>query len=64
LLASSNVLSEAAMARQSGTGLRPPAIITREPSAAPRVLLWDELRIGPLMAPVTGGMGTTGDTRK
>lgn len=60
MLASSNVLSEAAMARQTGTGLRPPAIITNEPTGSPRVLLWDELRISPLMAPVTGGVVTGG----
>ena len=39
------------MARQIGTGLRPPSSSLSEPSAAPRVLLWDELKIGPLMAP-------------
>lgn len=60
LLASSNVLSEAAMARQTGSGLRPPAIIGNEPSAAPRVLLWDELRIGPLLAPPSNGVVTGG----
>jgi hypothetical protein len=64
LLASSNALSEAAMARQTGTGLRPPAIITNEPSGSPKVLLWDELRIGPLIAPATNGIVTGGGTGK
>lgn len=48
------------MARQTGSGLRPPAIITSEPNAVPRVLLWDEFRIGPLTAPANSGMVTTG----
>src|SRR5438045_2325846 len=52
-LASSNALSEEAMARQTGTGLRPPAIITNEQGAGPRIQLWDELKNGPLMAPAT-----------
>jgi hypothetical protein len=64
LLASSNVLSEAAMARQTGSGLRPPAIINNEPNAAPRVLLWDEFKIGPLIAPANSGTVTTGGTGK
>jgi hypothetical protein len=63
LLTSANVLSEAAMARQIGTGLRPPSLLS-EPSAAPRVLLWDELKIVPLMAPPNNGMTTTGGAGK
>jgi len=63
LLASSNVLSEAAMAQQTGTGLGPPAIITNEEAAAPRVLLWDELKPAPLMPPVTSGMTTGGNAQ-
>ena len=63
LLTSANALSEAAMARQIGTGLRPPSLLS-EPSAAPRVLLWDELKIGPLMAPPNSGMTTTGGAGK
>lgn len=62
LLASANPLSEAAMARQIGTGLRPPSLLS-EPSAAPRVLLWDELKIGPLMAPPNNGMTTGGSAK-
>jgi hypothetical protein len=60
-LASSNALSEEAMARQTGTGLRPPAIITNEQGAGPRIQLWDELKNGPLMAPATSGMTTGGN---
>ena len=63
LLTSANVLSEAAMARQIGTGLRPPSLLT-EPSASPRVLLWDELKTVPLMAPSNSGMTTTGGGSK
>jgi hypothetical protein len=45
-------------------GLHPPAIITNDQGSAPKVQLWDELKIGPLMAPVTSGMTTGGDIRK
>jgi hypothetical protein len=60
-LASSNALSEAAMAKQTGTGLQPSAIITNDQGSGPRVQLWDELKIGPLMAPATSGMTTGGN---
>jgi hypothetical protein len=60
-LASSNALSEAAMAKQTGTGLRPPAIITNDQGAGPRVQLWDELKNGPLMAPAASGVTTGGN---
>jgi hypothetical protein len=63
-LASSNALSEAAMAKQTGTGLQPPAIITNDQSSGPRVQLWDELKIGPLMAPATSRMRTGGNPAK
>jgi hypothetical protein len=63
-LASSNALSEAAMAKQTGAGLQPPAIITNDPGAGPKVQLWDELKIGPLMAPATSGMTTGGNVVK
>ena len=60
-LASSNALSEAAMAKQTGTGLQPSVIITNDQGSGPRVQLWDELKIGPLMAPATSGMTTGGN---
>ena len=63
-LASSNALSEEAMARQTGTGLQPPAIVTNDQGAGPRVQLWDELKIGPLMMPGTSGVTTGGNTVK
>ena len=63
-LASSNALSEEAMARQTGTGLQPPAIITNDQGAGPRVQLWDELKTGPLMAPAMSGVTTGGNTVK
>jgi hypothetical protein len=62
-LASSNALSEEAMAHQTGTGLQPPAIINDQ-GAGPRVQLWDELKIGPLMMPATSGVTTGGNTVK
>lgn len=62
-LASSNALSEEAMASQTGTGLRPMAIITNEQGAGPRIQLWDELKNGPLMAPATSGMTTGGPAK-
>lgn len=63
-LASSNALSEEAMARQTGTGLKSPAIISSDQSAGPRVQLWDELRIGPLMAPAASGVTIGGNIAK
>ena len=63
-LASSNALSEAAMARQTGTGLKPPGIIANDQGAGPRIQLWDELKIGPLLAPVTSGMTTGSNSVK
>lgn len=63
-LASSNALSEEAMARQTGAGLKSPAIITSDEGAGPRVQLWDELRFGPLMAPAVSGVTTGGNTAK
>jgi hypothetical protein len=63
-LASSNALSEEAMARQTGTGLQPPAIVTNDLGAGPRVQLWDELKIGPQTMPVTSGVTTGGNTVK
>ena len=63
-LASSNVLSEDAMARQTGTGLQSPAMIPSDQGSGPRVQLWDELKIRPLMAPATSGVTIGGNTAK
>ena len=63
-LASSNALSEEAMARQTGTGRQAPPIVTDDLGAGPRVQLWDELKIGPLMMPATSGVTTGGNTAK
>jgi hypothetical protein len=60
LLASTNALSESAMSQQTGTGLRPPAVISNDASGSPRVLLWDELRLGPLLTPPPDGTVTGG----
>jgi hypothetical protein len=59
--ASDNILSESDMAGQTGTGLRPPSIISNETSSA-RVTLWDEIKTSPMLNPapdgvVTGGVG-------
>lgn|SRR5215469_4648749 len=59
-LVADSALSEAAMAKQTATGLRPQQLITPDMSAGPKVQLWDELRIGPLTVPVTGGMTAGG----
>ena len=52
------------MARQTGTGLQPPSIVTNDQGAGPRVQLWDELKIGPLMMPATSGVTTGCNTVK
>lgn len=58
LLTSFAVLSDAAMANQTGTGLRPPAIIGGATGHA-RVLLWDEMRPPPQLPPPASGTVTT-----
>jgi hypothetical protein len=62
-LASSDVLSEAVMARQTGTGLGLPAVLLNPQNADPRVLLWDELKIKPAPTPVPGGVTVGGSAR-
>jgi hypothetical protein len=52
LLASVTILSDAAMANEKGTGLQAPAILN-DPAGHARVLLWDELRAPPQLAPAT-----------
>ena len=63
LVASGNTLSEGAMEKQTGAGLHPPALTNDDQGAGPRIQLWDELRVGPLMAPVTGGIIAGGPTK-
>lgn len=46
MLASVTILSDAAMAREKGTGLQLPQILN-DPTGRQRVLLWDELRAPP-----------------
>jgi hypothetical protein len=55
-LVASDALSDAAMARQTGTGLRAQEIISHIQNAGPKVQLWDELRIVPMTVPITNGM--------
>lgn len=62
LTTNTDVLSESDMAGQKGSGLRTPPIISNDPGGSPKVLLWDEMRIAPLLNPpndgvVTGGAG-------
>ena len=64
LVATGNALSEAAMEKQTGTGLRPPALITNDQGAGPPIQLWDELRIGPPMTPGASGMTAGGSLAK
>jgi hypothetical protein len=59
LLASVTGLSDAAMANEKGTGLRSPVILDDATGRA-RVLLWDELRISPQLAPATDSTMNTG----
>jgi hypothetical protein len=60
LLASVTILSDAAMAKEQGTGLQIPAILN-DPSGRQRVLLWDELRASPQqLAPATDPTVSTG----
>lgn len=65
LLASVTILSEAAMARETGAGIQPTPLINN-PSGHSRVLLWDEMRAPPDLPPgatsgtvtlSTGGVG-------
>jgi hypothetical protein len=60
--ASENIVSESAMADQKGAGLRPPSINANGADAAPKVMLWDEMKTSPILNPtpdgvVTGGIG-------
>jgi hypothetical protein len=51
------VLSDAAMARETGTSLRPPTI-GHESTGHPTVLLWDELKTAPQVTPGQEGSTT------
>jgi hypothetical protein len=61
LLASGSDLSEAAMSRQTGTGLRLPEVVNQA-AGPPRVMLWDELKPSPQLVPATTGIVTIGPT--
>jgi hypothetical protein len=58
---SENVLSESAMAGQTGTGLRPPSIVANEANSGPKVMLWDEVKTSPILNPAQDGV-VTGST--
>ena len=63
VVASGNTLSQGATEKQTGAGLHPPALTNDDLGAGPRIQLWDELKVGPLMAPVTGGIIAGGPTK-
>jgi len=52
VLASVTILSDAAMANEKGAGMQP-ATILNDPTGHQKVLLWDELRASPQLAPAT-----------
>jgi hypothetical protein len=64
LLASDNALSEAAMARQTATGLQSPPVIANDQGGGARVQLWDELRIRGSIAPITNPVTVGGNASK
>ena len=63
LIATGDTLPQNIMEKQTATGLHPPALINNDQGAGPRIQLWDELRIGPLVAPGTSGIIAGGPTR-
>jgi hypothetical protein len=56
--ASGKILSADAMAQQKGAGLPRPGLIDQKMDAVPRVLLWDEMRIWPMLKPAGDGVIT------
>jgi len=64
LVATGNALPEAAIEKQTGTGLHSPAFVTDDQGAGPRIQLWDELRIGPPVTPAASGMTAGGSPTK
>ncbi len=59
LLASVTILSDASMAKEQATGLQNP-IILNDPTGRQRVMLWDELKASPQLAPATEPVINTG----
>jgi hypothetical protein len=59
LLASVTILSDAAMANEKGTGLHAPTILD-DPTGHQKVMLWDELKTVPQLAPATDPTVSTG----
>lgn len=64
LVATGDALPESVMEKQTATGLHPPSLINSDQAAGPRIQLWDELRIGPLVAPGTNGIIAGGAPNK
>ena len=60
LAASGKNLSADDMARQKGAGVSRPGLIDQKMDGLPRVLLWDEMRMGPLVKPAGNGVVTGG----
>jgi hypothetical protein len=46
---SENIVSESAMAQQTGAGLRPPSLIDNATNGGPKVMLWDEMKASPML---------------
>ncbi|MBV8937647.1 MAG: hypothetical protein JO095_17835 [Alphaproteobacteria bacterium] len=63
LVATGDALPEDVMEKQTGTGLHPPTLINNDQAAGPRIQLWDELRIGPQVAPGTNGIIAGGPSK-
>jgi hypothetical protein len=61
LATNTDVLSETAMGAQTGSGLKPPAVISNEPGGPAKVLLWDEMRMAPILNPPNNGVVTGGN---
>ena len=62
-LASVVLLSDAAMAKQKGAGMPAPSI-ANDSIRLPRIMLWDELKTGPQIAPSISGTATNGAAGK
>jgi len=58
LAASGKRLSADDMAKQKGAGLSRPGLIDQRTGEVPRVLLWDEMRMWPLVKPAGNGVVT------
>jgi hypothetical protein len=56
--AAEDIVSESAMAHQTGVGLSPPRIDANQANSAPKVMLWDEIKASPILNPAQEGIVT------